>query len=161
MPKGTIDNAQRCSGLSQFEALLASRTLRSGMRLHIRQCTRQPFKQRLTQSKYQECHSSKRCFRTFALAQLWAMNMLLFTWRARHSHVPPLPPGICVVRVPPVPDSPPGKSPSSALPTTPPSSWLLAASHHLPSLDHSFLTQCCVCLAVSLGTSLRFLYYFY
>ena len=133
MPKGTIDNAQRCSGLSQFEALLASRTLRSGMRLHIRQCTRQPFKQRLTQSKYQECHSSKRCFRTFALAQLWAMNMLLFTWRARHSHVPPLPPGICFFRVPPSLTLPQGSplarhSPPHRLP---PGCWLrLTTCHH-------------------------------
>ena len=137
MPKGTIDNAQRRSRLSQFEALLASRTLRSGMQLHIQQCTRPPFKQRITQSKYQECHG---CKTAFALTQLWAMNMLLFTFEGSALPHSPLPPGIRFFQVP----------FSSALPITPPSSWLLPASHYLPSLDHSFLSQCCVCVSLSL-----------
>lgn len=56
-----------------------------------------------------------------------------------------------------------GKSPSSALPITPPSSWLLPASH-LSAITRSQLPEAVPsvfhCL-FSLGTSLRFLYYFY
>ena len=104
--------------------------------------------------------AAKCCFRTFALAQLWAMNMLLFTWRARHSHVPNS------HQV-----SASSKSPSLTLTQGSPR---LCTPHHtalllvvtcisLSAITRSQLPEpvLCVCLPVSLGTSLHFLYYFY
>lgn len=157
------DFAQRAkhSGLSQFEALLASRTLRSGMLVHIQQWTGSPSSRGSPSQSIKSATVAKCCFTTFALAQLWATDMLLFTWQVWHSHIPPSHQISASSKSPSLTYT--GKSPSSALRITPPSSWLLPASH-LSAITRSQLPGAVPCVfhcLFSLGTSLCFLYYFY
>ena len=143
------DFAQRAkrSGLSQFEALLASRTLRSGCwytsssAQAARQAEDHPAKvsrvPQLENLLYDFCPCS-------ALGREYTA-LYLVGLALPHS---PLPPDISFFQVP-FPDSTQGSPPALHSPShrLPPGCYPHLTC--LPSLDHSFLRQCRVCFTVS------------